>query len=301
MSDYDREVPEFGEGGARPDFETSPETEAGKRPGEIERDIAMTRERMSENIDELGERLSPDQLKEQAKGAIKEAAQGAVSNVGDQARRTGQRLLDAIREHPLPVMVAGVGVTWLLTQRSRSKVSGDRMAQFAYTGPERRSGYGGDPGRGVGEGVGEPRPQAGGRAQEAGREARQQVRQIKTKLEHLIDQHPLAVAAGAAVVGLGLGMLLPSTQKEDEVMGPGRDRLVDRAEAAAERVKDVAIDAGQKMKETIKEQIDAHAPEIKHAVRQTTEAMKEQAKESVGRATREATVAGRRRPEGGAA
>lgn len=84
-------------------------------------------------------------------------------------------------------------------------------------------------------------------------------------------------------------------------MGPGRDRLVDRAEAAAERVKDVAIDAGQKMKETIKEQIDAHAPEIKHAVRQTTEAMKEQAKESVGRATREATVAGRRRPEGGAA
>ena len=43
----------------------------------------MTRNRMSRDIDELGDRLSPENLKQEAKSAIKSAAQGAVSNVGE--------------------------------------------------------------------------------------------------------------------------------------------------------------------------------------------------------------------------
>src|SRR3954468_4914697 len=111
-----------------------------KSPEEIEREIEQTRSRLSRDIDELGNKLSPSNLKEEAKTAIKDAAQGAVSNVGEQARRTSSRLVEVIRENPLPVIAVGAGVTWLLTQRSRSDVSGDRMARYAYTGPERRQG-----------------------------------------------------------------------------------------------------------------------------------------------------------------
>ena len=48
--------------------------------------------------------------------------------------------MDVIRENPLPVIAVGAGVTWLLTQRSSSEISGDRMARYAYTGPDRRQG-----------------------------------------------------------------------------------------------------------------------------------------------------------------
>ncbi len=60
-----------------------------RSPAEIEREIERTRERMSSNIDQLGERLSPDNLKQQAREAISVKAQDVVSNVGDQARETG--------------------------------------------------------------------------------------------------------------------------------------------------------------------------------------------------------------------
>ena len=95
---------------------------------------------MSTNIDELGERLSPDNLKQQAKDAIADKAQEVVAGVGDQARETGTRMMDFITQNPLPVAAVGLGAIWLFTlgKGSRSEVSGDRMARFAYTGPERR-------------------------------------------------------------------------------------------------------------------------------------------------------------------
>ena len=278
-------------------------------PENIERDIERTRSRMSQNIDELGDRLSPENLKHEAKSAIRHVTHDAVSNVGEQARRTGSRLVDVIRENPLPVIAVGAGVTWLLTQRSRSGVSGDRMARYAYTGPDRRQGGSWQHGSGikarVGEAVsgvkdtvsdaasgaagragelagevGELKNRAQDRIGEFGGQARRQTRRLKTNLEHAAEESPLMIGIGAAIVGLALGLLLPGTQQENELMGERRDELVDRAEKTADRVKDAAVEAGREVKETVKAEISAHAPEVKEAVQQAGESVKEQVKQS---------------------
>lgn len=280
-----------------------------KSPEEIEREIEQTRARLGRDIDELGNRLSPQNLKEEAKVAIKDAAQGAVSNVSEQARRTGYRLVEVIRENPLPVIAVGAGVTWLLTQRSRSDVSGDRMARYAYTGRERRQGESGQSGSitgrlgtaasgmketvgeaasGVAERAGELKNRAEEKFGELGGQARTQTRRIKTNLQHQAEANPLAVAIGAVVAGLALGLLLPGTQREDDFMGPARDKLVDRAERTAERVKDAAKEAGREVKETVKSEIEQHTPEIKEAVQQAGQSVKEQVKESGRRVKNEA-------------
>ena len=279
-----------------------------QNPEEIEREIGQTRDRLSRNIDELGNKLSPQNLKEEAKSAIKGAAQGAVSNVGDQARRTGSRLVEVIRENPLPVIAVGAGVTWLLTQRSHSEVSGSRMARYAYTGHERRQGdswqsgirsrVGGtvsgvkdsvsEAASSVAERAGEFKDRAGERIGDLGNEARRKTRRIKTNLRHAAEENPLALAIGAAVVGLALGMLLPGTQREDEIMGSSRDELVDRAERTAERVKDAAVEAGRELKETVRTEIDVHKPEVKQVVQEAGRTMKEQVKESARRVKKEA-------------
>lgn len=332
MSEYERQDPGLsyepsnrGENSDLDNVERSPE--------EIEREIERTRSRMSRNIDELGDRLSPQNLKEEAKSAIKEAAHGAVSNVGEQARRTGTRLVDVIRENPLPVIAVGAGVTWLLTQRSRSDISGDRMARYAYTGPERRQGEswrqggrwqqgenwqegenwqqgGGIRGRAAGamssvkdsvsgatsgvsekaselaENVGEFKDRAQERIGELGERARWQSRRVKTNLEHAVEENPLTVAVGAAILGLAIGLLLPETERENELMGATRDQLVDRAERTAERVKDAATEAGREVTDKVKSEIQS--PQMKDAVRQAGETVKEAVKDSARRVKSEA-------------
>ena len=305
MSEYERKDPGLAYEPARKDLE-SVESQSDKSPEDIEREIEQTRSRMSQNIDELGDRLKPESLKQEAKDAIRDVAQNAVSNVGEQARRTGSRLVDVIRENPLPVIAVGAGVTWLLTQRSSSDVSGHRMARYAYTGPERRQGEGkGVRGRvggtisGVKDKVSEAASGLAERATELasgtqervgdiGSEARRQTRRVKTNLEHAAEESPLLVAIGATVLGLALGLLLPGTERENELMGPARDQLMDRAERTAERVKDAATEAGREVKEAVRTEISEHAPEVKQAVQDAGMTVKEQVKESAKKVKKEA-------------
>lgn len=316
MTEYERQNPGLSYQPADEGITSKIESRSDKSPEDLEREIERTRNRMSQNIDELGDRFSPENLKAEAKSAIRDVAHGAVSNVGEQARRTGSRIVDVIRENPLPVIAVGAGVTWLLTQRSRGDLSGDRMARFAYTGPDRRqgnwehgSGIKGRVGEAVSgvkdsvseaaggvadragelaEGVGEFKDRAQERIGELGGQAKRQTQRVKTNLQHAAEENPLTVAIGAAVVGLALGLLLPGTEKEDELMGPARDQLVDRAEKTAERVKDAAVEAGREVKETVKSEIKEHAPEVKEVMQQAGQTVKEQVKESARRVKNEA-------------
>jgi ElaB/YqjD/DUF883 family membrane-anchored ribosome-binding protein len=275
-----------------------------REPEQIEREIEMTRERMSQNIDQLGDRLSPQNIKERATSAIQDTAATAVESLGHQARRTGWALLDTIRENPLPAIAVGAAATWLLAKRQQGPVSGDRMARYAYYGPERRSGQGWQHAGGItgraGVVMGEAKErmsdvadEVSDRASELGSRARRQSARLKTNLERTIDENPLVVAAGAAVLGLAVGLLLPGTEREDEMLGPTRDRLVDRAEAVTERVKDATVEAGREVVEAVQDQIDEHKPELKEMAQETAENIKEQVKSSARRVKTEAKEATR--------
>jgi ElaB/YqjD/DUF883 family membrane-anchored ribosome-binding protein len=298
-----------------------------RSPEEIEREIERTRERMSSNIDVLGEKLSPDHLKQQAKDAIVEKAQNIVADVGDQARETGTRVIDFIIENPLPVAAASLGAIWLFSLRrgNQRQVSGDRMARFAYTGPERRE-PGGAPGLGrrladragalrdkvsdaasqAGERVGELKERAGElkervqeQTSELGRAAGERTRQARSELERMMEENPLALVAGAAVLGLVLGMLLPETEPERRVMGGPRDQLAERVSNVASRAKDAAVEAGREVRETVRDEVENRAPELTNTLKDAAESVKDQIKESAGRVAQEAKREIRQNPSSG--
>lgn len=293
----------------REDLTQGDATADERSPQQIEFEIERTRERMSSNIDELGERLRPDNLKQQAKDAIANKAQDVVANVGDQARQTGGRMIDFITEHPLPVAAVGLGAIWLFTLRKggRSEVSGDRMARFAYTGPERRQ-PNGHPGLGrrlvdragsvrhavedaashAGERVGELKDRAEQRASRLGHTARARARDAKGGLQHMADENPLLIVAGAAVLGLALGMLLPETDPERRLMGETRDELGERVSNVASRVKDAAIDAGRQVQETVREEFQQRAPDVTDTMREAAEHVKEEIKDAAANVVQEA-------------
>jgi ElaB/YqjD/DUF883 family membrane-anchored ribosome-binding protein len=286
-----------------------------RSPEQIEFEIQRTRERMSSNIDELGDRLSPDNLKQQAKEALSEKAQDVVAGVGDQARETGTRMMEFITRNPLPVAAVGLGAIWLFTLRkgNRSEVSGDRMARFAYTGPERRE-PNGRPSLGrrvadradsvrhtvsdsvseVSEKAGELKERVQQRAGRLGEVARERARGARGGLERMSDDNPLALVAGAAVIGLALGMLLPETEPERRVMGAKRDEIVDRVQEVAGRVKDAAVEAGRELQDSVREEVSQRGPEVKETLKEAAEDLKDQLKSSAGRVAQEV-----KRPAGG--
>jgi hypothetical protein len=108
-------------------------------PQELEHEIERTRERMSSNIDALGEKLRPDNLKQHAREAIAEKAQAVAGRVGDQARVTGFRILDFITDHPLPVAAACVGVISLLLLRRQGRRRVLRVRRARVAGARRPS------------------------------------------------------------------------------------------------------------------------------------------------------------------
>jgi hypothetical protein len=60
------------------------------------------------------------------------------------------------------------------------------------------------------------------------------------------DANPLALAFGTLVAGIGIGLMLPSTKREDELLAPSRDRL----KRALGTARDAAQDVGRIAKQT---------------------------------------------------
>jgi hypothetical protein len=88
-------------------------------------------------------------------------------------------------------------------------------------------------------------------ARERTREARHQARyyshQAKRSFQYQLSENPLAMGAVAVAAGTVIGLMLPSTQKEDELMGETRDHLMEQAQTTAketmQKAKHVAEEA----------------------------------------------------------
>jgi ElaB/YqjD/DUF883 family membrane-anchored ribosome-binding protein len=95
----------------------------------------------------------------------------------------------------------------------------------------------------------------GGQARER---ARYQARQAQMGFWQSMEERPLAIGAAALALGVVAGLMVPSTRKEDELMGETRDRLMGRAkevgEEALEKGKQVASAAVDTLKEEAERQ-----------------------------------------------
>jgi len=117
---------------------------------EIRANIEQTRAEMSETIEAIQERLSPQHLKEQVKGQVREQFEEVKSTVRDatigkaetmvrsasesvtEARYT---LMETIRQNPIPAAMVGIGLGWLLmNRRSAPSYNTPRYEQRGYRG-----------------------------------------------------------------------------------------------------------------------------------------------------------------------
>jgi ElaB/YqjD/DUF883 family membrane-anchored ribosome-binding protein len=246
-------------------------------------EIERTRSDMSETVDAIQERLSPQNLKEQAKDSVREATVGKAQNAGS-------GLVETIRANPLPAALTGIGLGWLLVSARRSGSSGQaRYRERTYAYPpaydrvppdydyapsyeEERGTSGPSAGQAlerardrVGETATQAQDRAGQAASQAqdrvgrlGDRARYQAQRASGGFQRMLRENPLAVGALAVGAGAAVGLAIPQTGQEHEAMGEARDTLVEKAQEKAQdaqqRARRVAEEAQSAAKEEAENQ-----------------------------------------------
>lgn len=89
-------------------------------------------------------------------------------------------------------------------------------------------------------------------------QAQYQAQRIEDRFQVALVENPLAVGAIALAVGAAVGLAVPQTRREHELMGEARDTLVERAQSVAqdtvEKVQQVAGQVVEQAETTVKEQ-----------------------------------------------
>jgi ElaB/YqjD/DUF883 family membrane-anchored ribosome-binding protein len=101
----------------------------------------------------------------------------------------------------------------------------------------------------------------------------------------IVRENPLGLALGAAAAGFLVGMLLPSTQLEDERLGEAADAVKAKAaetgQEALGRGQQVARDVAQTAAQTAKESGRQHAGDLADSARQNASEATDTARSSV--------------------
>jgi len=247
---------------------------------QLRADIEDTRADMSQTLNEIQERLSPENLMGQAKEAVREATIGKVekamgqvgetfSAVAEPVREVAGRAGNAIKEvgttvgdqiwkNPIPIAMIGLGVGMLVMKNYRGQSYGSSSTPRRF--PQGRSAN-----YALGD-VGQARQT---QAQSTGASTLNQVKETASDLANrstqtlndlgtkaknsasrfgeIMRDNPLAAGAVAIAAGTAVGLLIPSTQFESEYIGETGERLVDRVEDAARDALGKVQDAAKQM------------------------------------------------------
>lgn len=241
-----------------------------REPAEIERDIEETRLAIDTTVGELGQRLAPRQLVDEARTYVKETAVRGMNSMWTR-----------MSDNAVPLGLIGGGMLWMLASR-RGRHDGAAYAyDEGYEGEgawEERRWQGGES-----SSARERLAQTGERAREMGSQlrerghewrergadlghrarerARERMDQARHGLHTMRSDQPLLLALACVAAGALIGSMIPSTRREDAMLGEQRDRLVD---AGAEKVEQVREAAASKARE-LGEQAREKAAEVRQA------------------------------------
>jgi len=231
---------------------TSFEHDAHKDPDLLEQEINARREHISDLVDALEQRLSPGQM-------VDRLLAYAKGNGGEFFQNLGTTL----KNNPVPATLTVLGLAWLGFNQNRpfnpgpahqGPGLGEKIADavgrvkdaFAHAGEAVH-----DASQAVRMKAHDVRDRAG----ELGSSARDsmgasadnlrhsahkvadQTTALKGQFDQMLQEQPLVLAALGIALGAALGAALPSTRKEDELMGASSDRLTDALKTKGSELK----------------------------------------------------------------
>lgn len=137
----------------------------------------------------------------------------------------------------------------------------------SYSGSNDQSS--GQSGQGSGQNMGD-------RAGAAGTQARRQAKAASRGLADFVEEQPLIAGLVTVVLGAVIGLSLPGTRQEDELLGDARDQFAEQARSVAERAKEVAQKTFDEAKTTAQQEFSKVQDDVKEAAKNVSESAKQE-------------------------
>jgi len=218
----------------------------------------------------------------------------AANTANDTTKGLGSAIMGTIEQNPLPAALAAIGLGWLYLKRPKGAAQSSAPTAYpAY--PAYRDGQAGRPtvgdaagsaagavgdamstvgealgsaagtvGNTVGSAAGAVGETVGGAAagtQDAAQglvaEVQHQAQRLGSGFQTLAQENPLAVGVAGVAVGSLIGLLVPETQGERQLMGGARDTLLDKAAGTAQETMDKVGSVAQKAEGAAKDEAQA--------------------------------------------
>lgn len=103
--------------------------------------------------------------------------------------------------------------------------------------------------------------EAQARLSQVGYRSQEQYYRAKNQASQLVDEQPLVVGALGIALGAALGAVIPTTRRENELLGPTRDELMLRARETTREHAETVKQSAQRIAELAKEEI-GHVVEV---------------------------------------
>lgn len=245
----------------------------------IRSDIDVTRRRMDDTMDALSNRLHGRHLLDEILGFFRGSSRDGDSRIhqmkdslSHSASSAMHSVVDTVKANPLPSLVIGAGVAWMIIG-SRRRKSAETWAESYATGElydepltyppaashgemDYSGGQGAEPSK-MGavahnlsekaaiareriSGMKQRAGEAAGRAKERAQHAYSQTRD---KVSGTAQNHPLELGLGLLAAGVLVGLAMPAFEPMNRLAGPTVDRLRQRTR---ERGREI-LDKGRKV------------------------------------------------------
>jgi hypothetical protein len=165
-----------------------------------------------------------------------------ASMAGSTAVDAGSGFWDMVRRNPVPAAMTGLGIAWLMMNREETRFR--PMTTVSHVSSN-------IPVPPVGELTDRARDQFG----ELGTGAQHKMYRAQSKLERTLNDTPLAIGAAAIGLGAALGLAVPTTSRERELMGGARENLIERTQEVAHTAQERLLHVAESMQETAKEEL----------------------------------------------
>ena len=230
--------------------------EAQKDPAELEREIDQKRAEIGDIVHALENKLSPGELIDTALGYVKGGGGEFFSN-----------LSHTVKANPVPTVLTSIGLLWLMAGQNRqppapasssgpsmtdklsSKASG--LKQQGSDLRERTSQMSHD----VSASLSDARHRVSDTSRQAAERLRQQRERARGGFNHLLNEQPLALGAIGIALGALLAASVPTTRKEDEMLGQASDSMTDHLRHKAEEGYQKATEVGQQVTSQVRQEI----------------------------------------------
>jgi hypothetical protein len=116
-------------------------------------------------------------------------------------------------------------------------------------------------------------------------QAKRQARSAKLGFWQTMEENPFVIGAATLALGIIAGLLVPSTDKEDELMGETRDHLFDEVKEAGQQALDKGMHVADAVVDKVKEEAqhqgltpESVVDKVKNVAKEATNTAKEEAK-----------------------